>query len=96
MYRFSLLLVLFGMVSTVTAQAPADANQPAKEAEKKLSVAHIEIKGSYSEGAGAGGLFSEIVETLSDALQRLKKAASDDSLDAVIIHIVRRGLAIWR
>lgn len=87
MYRFSALLVLFGMVSTVTAQAPADANQPTKEAGKKLSVAHIEIKGSYSEGAGGGGLFSEIVETLSDALQRLKKAAGDESLDAVIIHI---------
>jgi protease-4 len=91
------------MASTVFAQAqtPTDANQTVKEATpaakdvpalskdvaKKLTVAHIELKGGYSEGAEAPGLFSEVVESLGDALQRLKKAANDENLEAVVLHI---------
>ncbi|WP_157605459.1 signal peptide peptidase SppA [Schlesneria paludicola] len=85
MYRFTAFLVLFGTASTLCAQqVPADA---AKVTPVELTVAHIEIKGQYSEGNGAGGLFSEAVETLGDALARLKKAAADDRLDAVVLHI---------
>ena len=87
MHRFSAFLVLLGTASAVFAQTPSDASQPAKEAPKKLTVAHIELKGGYSEGASGGGLFSEVVETLGDVLQRLKKAAGDDNLEAVILHI---------
>lgn len=67
-----------------TAAQPADAAQAAR---KKLTVAHIEMQGSYPEGAGAPGLFGEIVEDLNTGLQRLEKAGRDDSLDAVIVHI---------
>ena len=94
MLRIFAFLISFGLATVSFAQAPADATQPAKEVAppaketaKKLNVAHIEIKGSYSEGVGGSGLFSEVVETLGDVLQRLKKAASDESLDAVVIHI---------
>ena len=90
------ILFLFGMTSTLFAQAHTDATATIKKeqapvaekpAEKKLTVAHIEITGSYSEGAGGSGLFSEVVETLGDVLQRLKKAASDENLEAVVLHI---------
>ncbi len=95
MDRFIALLVFLGMASTVIAQAPADATQPAKEAPKevakeapkKLTVAHLELKGGYSEGTEGVGLFSEAVESLGDILQRLKKASTDDTLEAVVLHI---------
>lgn len=94
MQRLTAFLLAITLASATYAQAPADATQPAKEAApaakegtKKLSIAHIELKGGYSEGTGGAGLFSEVVETLSDILQRLKKAANDESLDAVVIHI---------
>lgn len=67
-----------------TTPQPADAAQVVK---KKLNVAHIEIHGAYSEGAGAPGLFGDVVETLASGLQRLEKASKDDDLDAVILHI---------
>lgn len=63
----------------------ADAAQAA--AKKKFSVAHIEIKGGYPEMTSAAGLFGEVVETLTSALQRMDKASRDDDLDAVILHI---------
>ena len=75
---------LFGQADPAQPQAVKDA---AKATAKKLTVGHIELKGSYSEGVGGGGLFSEVVETLGDVLQRLKKAASDENLDAVVLHI---------
>lgn len=65
-----------------------DAADAAKAiAPKKLSVAHIELKGSYPEGAGAPGLFGDIVESLTDSLSRMDKASRDEQLDAVILHI---------
>ena len=93
MRRLTAFLVLLGTASIVSAQAPAE-TAPAKEATKaektvakKLNVAHIEITGGYTEGSGGGGIFSEVVETLSDVMGRLKKAAGDESLDAVVLHI---------
>ena len=63
----------------------ADATQASGK--KKLTVAHIEVKGGYAEGTTAPGLFGEVVETLGGCLQRLDKAGRDDGLEAVILHI---------
>ena len=88
MLRISSFFLLLATASAVSAQAPGGLPvTPAKEASKKLTIAHIELKGGYSEANEGGSLFSDVVETLSDVLQRLKKAANDDSLDAVILHI---------
>ena len=81
-------LVLFSVSPLLAANAPGDAADKVEAvAKKKLSVAHIEITGGYSEGVSAPGLFGDVVETLGSGLQRLDKAARDDSLDAVILHI---------
>lgn len=74
------LVALFGGVAR--AEEPAS-----KPAPKKLTVGHIELKGHYKEGTEVGGLFSEVVESLDDVLQRFKRAANDDNLEALIIHI---------
>ena len=86
--KLSLALLTWMLVSPVFAAntpQPADAEKPATK--KKLSVAHIELHGHYPEGAAPPGLFGEIVETLPAALTRLEKAAKDDDLDAVVLHI---------
>ena len=81
-------LALFSVSPLLAANAPGDAAEKAEAvAKKKLSVAHIEITGGYSEGVTAPGLFGDVVETLGTGLQRLDKAARDESLDAVILHI---------
>lgn len=80
----ALLLVTPALVANA-AEPQADAEQAVSK--KKLTVAHIEIKGGYPEGASAPGLFGEVVETLNNGLQRLDKASRDDDLEAVIIHI---------
>ena len=81
-------LALFSVSPMLAANAPGDAADKVEAvAKKKLSVAHIEITGGYSEGVSTPGLFGDVVETLGTALQRLDKAARDDSLDAVILHI---------
>ncbi len=90
MKLFAVMLSLFVIapVCVSAADAPGDvADKVEAAAKKKLSVAHIEIHGSYSEGVSAPGLFGDVVETLGSGLQRLDKAARDESLDAVILHI---------
>ncbi len=54
---------------------------------KKLSYAHIELKGSLPEGPTAIGLFGDVIENLDSALARLKKASEDEKLTGVIIHL---------
>lgn len=61
--------------------------QDEKPEPKKLTYAHIELKGSFPEGPSSPGLFSEMVETLDEILARLKKAADDDKLAGVVLHI---------
>ena len=81
-------LALLSVSPLFAANVPGDAADKAEAvAKKKLSVAHIEITGGYSEGVSAPGLFGDVVETLGTALQRLDKAARDESLDAIILHI---------
>ena len=82
MSRLIAVILCLGTASTLFAQADGK-----KVAAAELTVAHIEIKGSYNEGTEPPGLFAEVVETMNDALQRLKKAAGDDRLDAVVLHI---------
>ncbi|MEI8378719.1 MAG: signal peptide peptidase SppA [Planctomycetota bacterium] len=86
------LLTTLLLISPAIAANTPDPNAPqadaaAAVAKKKLTVAHIEIGGGYPEGAGAPGLFSEVVETLATALQRMDKASRDDELEGVILHI---------
>ena len=86
------LLTTLMLISPALAANTPDPNAPQADAavaaaKKKLTVAHIEISGGYPEGAGAPGLFSEVVETLANALQRMDKASRDDDLEGVILHI---------
>jgi protease-4 len=84
--------VLWTILSTLAVGSFASAQDKPADADatvdkKKLSYAHIELKGSFPEGPAAPGLFSEIVESLDGALLRLRKAGDDDKVQGVILHI---------
>ena len=83
----TMLLVLCAFDNAPGADTAQAADAEKVVVKKKLNVAHIELHGGYAEGAGAPGLFGEVVETLATILQRLDKAGKDDELDAVILHI---------
>lgn len=89
MYRLSALALL--MVGLVVAPNSLRAeDEKSKEAPKrKASVtwAHVELKGSYPEGAQTPPLFSEKVESLSTVIERLDKAAKASKIRGVILRI---------
>lgn len=91
------LLACVLSVSPLFAAAPDDkAAQPADAAEamkpKRLSVAHVQIKGSLPEGPALPGLFGETLETLDGLMRRLRQAEEDDKLNAVVIHVEDLGI----
>ena len=95
--QFSGLLLLLTLAGTPVAwgaakEQPADAAAAAPA--KKLSIAHIQLKGSLPEGPQLPGLFGEVVETLDSVLQRTRKAAEDSKVQGVLFHI--DGLTIGR
>jgi len=77
----TILLLLFA--PSVVRAADDDAPDP----EKTATVAAITIKGDLAESAGQIGIFGELDPNLSDTLQRLKRAAEDDELSAVVLKI---------
>jgi len=67
--------------------AAAPAKQDQRPVANKVTWAQIEIKGGYSEGAQAPGLFGEIEESLASGLRRLAQAADDETLSGVVLKI---------
>lgn len=54
---------------------------------KKVSWAHIEVKGAYPEGAQMPGLFSELSESMDALVKRIRKAADDKAVDGIVLRI---------
>lgn len=48
---------------------------------------HVDISGAYPEGTSLPGLFGELSESMSDALARLDKASTDDSIQGLILRV---------
>ena len=70
----------------------ASANVPDKQPVAALKPgratwAHIVVKGNYPEEAQMLGLFGEVVESLSDGIARLDKAANDDKISGIILRL---------
>jgi protease IV len=75
------------LLAGITSQAAKDDKETKTAKVQPLKFGEIELKGSYPEGAGAGGLFGATTETLSDVLGRLEKAGADEKLDGVVLKI---------
>lgn len=68
------------------ASSDAEGTSP-ESAPKKISVALIGIKGSLPESAPEPGLFGEMTRNLSETLRRLRRAAVDDDVTAVVLKL---------
>jgi protease-4 len=101
MSRTLLLALLFAfVVSSVRADVP-DAAQASKEkpaaetasgqkppAKKQTrSWAQITIKGAYREGASTPSLFGSVSESLTEAIARLERAATDKRVSGLLLKI---------
>jgi protease-4 len=79
-----LAALLLAAGSTSQAAKPEEAK--AKKVEP-LRFGEIELKGAYTEGAAASGLFSATTETLAELIARIDKAAADEKLNGVVLKI---------
>ena len=55
-------------------------------------VARITLRGALRESPSPAGLFGELADNLSDAIDRLEKAGQDESLQAVLLRIRSPGI----
>lgn len=84
--RFLVLsLAVAASVSLPTLARADDASE--KKSTEEVSYGHIEISGSYAEGAAAPGLFGELNEQLDTLQGRIEKAASDARVAGLILRI---------
>jgi protease-4 len=66
----------------------ADEEKPAREAKKPFTLAHIKLSGRLPEKApSTDPLTAGLGETFRDKLDRLRKAASDKQVDAIVLQI---------
>lgn len=75
--------VVLGVVFSAGLAGPV----PAQEKPAEVVYAQIDLKGAYPEGPRPAGLFSELSETLDDAIGKLDRAAKDGKIAGVILHI---------
>lgn len=78
-------LLLLSMTAASTSAFADDT--PEKKGKPEVSWAHIELEGSYPEGAQMPGLFGDLRETLAGLVARLDKAATDPKVSGVILRI---------
>ncbi|QDT29252.1 signal peptide peptidase SppA [Gimesia panareensis] len=83
--RWLPLLLVWGCCFCLVQNAVSAAEEESKPIRENW--AHIIIKGDYPEGPQMPGLFGDVTESLSKAVQRLEKASEDKSLSGVILHI---------
>ncbi|MBW3542705.1 MAG: S49 family peptidase, partial [Planctomycetes bacterium] len=81
------LFVLTTLPAFCAAAAPSENGEPADAKAKQLTFAHIELKGDYPETPQVPGLFGELTESLSDAIERLRKAGGDKNVSGVVLRI---------
>ena len=79
---------------TSEAKPTTQAKKLAKKAVKKPVVVRFTLKGSYPEGAGSPGLFSELQPSMAAIIERMDAAAADKDVKAVWLKI--EDLAIGR
>ena len=75
------------IIAVSVAPVVAEDEKPAE-----VSVGHITLDGAPVEGPQPAGLFGEISETLGTTVGRIEKAAEDESVKALILHLKEPSL----
>jgi protease-4 len=85
--RFFVLPLALALSTVALPMSPVVAQEPEKPAATVATWAHIELKGSYSEGPAMMSLFGELGESLSEVIGRLDRAAQDDAVTGVVLKL---------
>jgi protease-4 len=85
--RFFVLPLALALSAVALPMSPVVAQEPEKPAATVATWAHIELKGSYSEGPAMMSLFGELGESLSEVIGRLDRAAQDDAVTGVVLKL---------
>lgn len=87
-------MLIGGLLGILVSAGWAGAAEPASGESKTappstaaVQYGHILLEGSLTEGAPLPGLFGEISETFDSTLKRIEKAAFDDRVQGLILHI---------
>ena len=86
---FTLCLATFVQPSPVRADS-SDTKKSDKKSDDTtptITFGHISLEGALPEGAQVPGLFGEINETFDSTLKRIEKAADDNRVQGLVLHI---------
>jgi protease IV len=81
-------LILAGVAVAAEDKAASEKSEKtADKAKSKLTLASFMLDESYPEGPGQPGIFGEMSPNLSKVIERMDKAAADDKIFGIVIHI---------
>jgi len=88
--RISCLLLVLSLAMVRVAGAADEKSSSEKSSDKsksKLTLASFMLDESYPEGPGQPGIFGEMSPNLSKIIERIDKAAADDKVFGIVLHL---------
>ncbi len=102
MRRFFWLAIVLTLSMASLAAAATDKAASEKSSDKtdksktKLQLASFMLDEAYPEGPGQPGIFGELSPNLSKVIERIDKAAADDKLYGIVIHLDDASLGLGK
>jgi protease IV len=89
MFCLALVVSVFslGAVKAADEKVASDKDKSADKSKSKLTLASFMLDESYPEGPGQPGIFGELSPNLSKIIERIDKAAGDDKIFGIVIHL---------
>jgi protease IV len=89
MFCLTLIVSVFcvGIVKAADEKTANDKDKSAEKSKSKLTLASFMLDESYPEGPGQPGIFGELSPNLGKIIERINKAASDDKIFGIVIHL---------
>jgi protease-4 len=70
----------------------ADETKDTEKPKSKVTIASFSLDESYPEGPGQPGVFGELQPNLAKIIERIDKAAADDKISGIFLHIEESSL----
>src|SRR4029077_2494989 len=80
-------LVLLALSLATVAHAADEKKDAPDKSKSKVTLAGFNFDESYPEGPGQPGIFGELQPNLAKIIERLDKAAADDKISGILIHL---------
>ncbi len=89
---FALLFAVLTATLATAAEKETKETSTTEKAKTKVTLASFDFDESYPEGPGQPGIFGDITPNLAKIMERLDKAAADDKIFGILIHLDESGL----